>query len=158
MLNYAVANPQNEDQNQNDQTEQNEQIPTKAFDNFRKALKSARSAMTMTVLNHTLRDTMVESPRSEIGGILQYDGPTVMVEPQSEKLGLEINDDDLLFTSSDGVWIGTVHYDDMPAEIENYRFIASGNLDDYHRFVQEKLEADLQAQSLKVEEGELVMA
>ncbi|RYF12081.1 MAG: hypothetical protein EOO77_18080 [Oxalobacteraceae bacterium] len=118
-----------------------------AFKSLVRTLASARNRVTMSVLDHLLPDTMEDRAIDEIGGILEYDGPTVMIPADDNHLGLEVRDGDLLYAVGGGVWIGTNLYPDMPEVLDNYNFMTSGTRDQYNEMVEQKLEVEMQRQN-----------
>lgn len=136
MSKYAVANL-------DDSTTSVAGEDTTALSRFGTALTSVRNRVTNTILDQMLPSTM-EDTKPTVGGILEYDGATIMIEPNDERMGLEVRDGDLIFATGDGIWIGTTHFDDMPTELEEYNFITSGTREDYMEMVEQKLENELE--------------
>lgn len=145
MFDYAVANPTIDF----DRTIDTQTDSPKAFERLAFAITTARNRVTAAILEQLVPNTILET-RDDLGCVVEYDGPTVMVagieasEGSPGRLGLEVRDGDLIFVSSNGVWLGTSHYDEMPAEVETYNFVTSGTKSDYNALVEEKLEIDLQ--------------
>lgn len=144
MLNYAVANPAIE----NDPTETQTESP-KALARVSLALTSARNRVTTAILEKMIPNTF-EVAQDEVGCVVEYDGANTMIEGEQftkitpGRMGLEVRDGDLIFVTSNGVWIGTSFYSEMPKEIETYNFLTSGVRSDYIALLEDKLDADLQ--------------
>jgi hypothetical protein len=105
-----------------------------------------RNRVSAAILEQMLPVAVEDTNESNvIGGILEYDGPTVMVAPDEKagRIGLEVRTGDLIFATMSGVWIGADHYSDMPKEIEDYNFITSGTRAEYNELVESMLEAEL---------------
>jgi hypothetical protein len=146
MLNHAVANPVIETTTPviPDPRDPQPAQPS-AFGRISNVFATARNRVTHALLDKMLPDTLA-AVDEEIGCVVEYEGDTLMVEPSKGRMGLEIQNGDMIFVNSDGVWFGLTHYDEMPVEIETYNFITSGSRTEYNALVEAKLENDLQRQ------------